>query len=125
MTSSKRDFGELQLAILDVLWDQDEASVADIRSALAPERTPAVSTVSTVLSRLEDHGIVRHRREGRRYIYRAALDRGQVRSSMVDRLLDRVFDGDPAELLSHLLRKREIEGAELDRLQSLVDERRD
>lgn len=123
MTSDKRDYGELQLAILEVLWDRGEATVADVRSALAPEREPAVSTVSTVLSRLEDHDVVDHRREGRRYVYRPEVDRDQVRSSMVDDLLERVFDGDPGELLTHLVRQREIEDADLERLEALVDER--
>lgn len=124
MTPAKREYGELQLAILEVLWKRGEAAVADIRSALAPDREPAVSTVSTVLSRLEDQGAVEHRREGRRYVYRARVDRDGVRTSMVEALLDRAFDGDPAKLLSHLVRKREIEDVDLDRLQALVDDSR-
>lgn len=124
MASEKRDFGELQLAVLEVLWDRDEATVADVREVLAPDRKPAVSTVSTVLSRLEEQGVVHHRREGRRYVYRAVVDRDEVRSAMLDDLLDRVFGGDPGELVNHLLREGELEGADLERLQDLVDERR-
>ncbi len=124
MGAEKRNFGDLQLAVLEVLWDRDEATVADVRDVLAPERKPAVSTVSTVLSRLEEQGVVRHRRQGRRYVYRAAVDRDDVRSAMLDDLLDQVFGGDAAELVNHLVRERELEGADLERLQALVDEQR-
>lgn len=124
MTPSKRAFGELQLAILEVLWEREEAAVDEVRSGLAPERDPAVSTVSTVLSRLEEQGVVSHREEGRRYIYRAEIERQDVRSSMVEELVERAFDGDEAALLSHLLREREIGEADLERLQALVDEHR-
>lgn len=121
MTSRKRDFGELQLAILRVLWERGEASVQDVREALAPDREPAVSTVATVLSRLEDQGAVSHREEGRRFVYRPELDREEVRRSMVADLVERLFGGQPSELVGHLLREREIDGADLDRLEELVD----
>lgn len=118
----KRDFGELQLAILEVLWARDEATVEEVRSELAPERELATSTVATVLSRLEDQDVVGHRRDGRRYVYRARLPRESVRRSMVGDLVDRLFGGDAGELVSHLVRERELEDADLDRLRSLVEE---
>lgn len=120
----KRDFGELQLAILRVLWERGEARVDEVVEALRPERDPAGSTVATVLSRLEDQGVVAHRKEGRRYVYRPEIDRADARGSMVDGLLDRAFDGDALELVSHLVRRDEIDGVDLERLRALIDEHR-
>lgn len=116
-----RDFGALQLAILRVLWDRGEATVQQVRDDLAPERERAVSTVATVLSRLEEQGAVSHRKDGRRYVYRPEIQRDAVRRSMVEDLVDGLFGGEPSELVSHLLREREIDGAELDRLQALIE----
>lgn len=116
-----RDFGDLQLAILRVLWDRGEAAVQQVRDDLAPERERAVSTVATVLSRLEEQGAVSHRKDGRRYVYRPEIQRDAVRRSMVEDLVDGLFGGEPSELVSHLLREREIDGAELDRLQALIE----
>lgn len=121
---TKTDFGELQLAILRVLWDRGDAPVDAIVEALGPSRNPASSTVATVLSRLEDQGVVSHRKDGRRYVYRPEIDAAEVRDSMIEGLLDRAFDGDPLELVSHLVRQEEIDGADLERLRSMVDERR-
>lgn len=121
MTRDPRDFGDLQLAILRVLWDRGEATVQQVRDALAPERDRAVSTVATVLSRLEEQGAVGHRKEGRRFVYRPEIRREQVRRSMVEELVDGLFGGEPSELVGHLLREREIDGADLDRLQALIE----
>lgn len=120
----KRDFGDLQLAILRVLWERDEAGVDEVVEALRPRRDPASSTVATVLSRLEQQGVVSHRQEGRRYVYRPEIERSDARGSMVDGLLDRAFDGDPLELVGHLVRRDEIDGADLDRLRAMIDEHR-
>lgn len=116
----KRTFGDLQLRILDVLWERDEASVEEIREGLRPSHDRAPSTVSTVLSRLEDQGVVSHVRDGRRFLYRAEVEAEEVRRSMVSDLLDRAFGGDPSKLVGHLLREEEIRGADLDRLREMI-----
>src|SRR5437773_2584128 len=53
---------ELQLAILRVIWDRSEATVQDVWEALHAERGLAQTTVATMLSRLERHGVVTRRR---------------------------------------------------------------
>lgn len=118
-------FGELQLAILRVLWEEGEATVESICEGLRPDHDVAYSTVSTVLSRLLGRGVVSREKRGRSYVYRAEVDEAEVRGSMVGRLLDRVFGGDASELVSHLVRSRELEGADLDRLRALIEEERD
>ena len=118
-------FGELQLAVLRVLWSQGESTVEEICRGLPPEHDVAYSTVSTVLTRLLDRDVVSRRKEGRSYLYWAELEENQVRSSMVAELLDRAFGGDPAELVNHLLRRGEVGETDLDRLRELIEERRD
>ena len=117
-------FGELQLAVLRVLWSEGESTVEEICRGLPPEHDVAYSTVSTVLTRLLDREVVSRRKEGRSYLYRAELKEDRVRGSMVAELLDRAFGGDPAELVSHLLRREEVGEADLDRLREMIEERR-
>ena len=116
----KRSFGDLQLRILEVLWEEGEASVEEIREGLRPARDRATSTISTVLSRLEEQGVVSHVRDGRRYLYRAEVEAEDVSRSMVSELLDRAFGGDPSKLVGHLLKEEEIRGADLDRLREMI-----
>lgn len=117
-------FGELQLAVLRVLWRDGECTVEEICRELPPEREVAYSTVSTVLSRLLERDVVSRRKEGRSYRYCAELEEDQVRCSMVEQLLDRVFGGDPAELVNHLLRRDDVGEADLDRLREMIEARR-
>lgn len=117
-------FGELQLAVLRVLWSEGESTVEEICRGLPPEHDVAYSTVSTVLTRLLDRDVVSRRKEGRSYLYRSEVEEDRVRGSMVAELLDRAFGGDPAELVSHLLRREEVGEADLDRLREMIEERR-
>jgi len=111
----------LQIAFLRVLWQRGEASVAEIGEALRPERALAQTTVATVLSRLEKRGVVAHRREARQFVYRAAVTEGDVRQSMVRELTEGLFQGDVAELVSHLLSVREIGSDDLARVKQMVE----
>ncbi|MEL7169824.1 MAG: BlaI/MecI/CopY family transcriptional regulator, partial [Bacteroidota bacterium] len=76
----------LQLAVIEVLWDRREATVADVHAAL--DRDLALTTVGTILARLAKQGIVAHRKDGRALVYRAAVTRRAVRRSMTGSLLD-------------------------------------
>ena len=112
--------GDLQLAIMRILWTRDEATVADVHEALEPERGLALTTIATMLAKLEKKGVVDHRAEGRRYIFRPTVSEGQVRRSMVSDLTSQLFRGDALALVNHLLSEHEIDAQELDQLRELI-----
>jgi BlaI family penicillinase repressor len=117
----KHTLGELQHAIMRVLWGRNEATVAEVHEALYDERGLAPTTIATMLRKMEQKGVVAHRVEGRQFVYRPAVSEDAVRSSMVGELLDRLFAGDPAALVSHLVADREIDHEEIERLRALLD----
>jgi BlaI family transcriptional regulator, penicillinase repressor len=118
------DLGDLQLAIMQVLWQRREASAAEVQAALGPERELAITTVSTILSRLERRGLVKHRTDGRLFIYHPAVSEPEVRQSMLGSLVDSLFSGDPTEVVSQLLASHELSPGDLDRMRELIDQHR-
>jgi len=120
MTDRHR-LGELQLAIMRVLWAQGEAAVTEVHDALE-ERDLAPTTIATMLRKMEDKGVVTHRAEGRRFLYRPTVTEAAVRRTMVGELTERLFRGEVTALVSHLLSEHEIEPDELARLRSLIAE---
>jgi len=112
--------GALQHAIMRVLWAAGEASVADVHRSLPPPHQRALTTVATMLVKLEKKGVVEHRTEGRLFIYRPLVSELEVRRSMVAELTARLFGGDPAQLVHHLVDERALEAQELDDLAERV-----
>lgn len=112
----------LQLSILQILWDRQEATTQEVWRTLRKERPLALTTVATLLSRLERKKVLTHRREGRQYVYRATVSRAEVRRSKVRDLMETLFDGDRAALVSHLVRADEVDAEELARIRALIDE---
>jgi predicted transcriptional regulator len=112
---------ELQIAILRLLWERGEVSVAEVWEALYPERRLAQTTVATLLTRLERRGVVARRAEQRQYLYRALVSEGEVQQSMVSELTERLFAGDVTALVNHLLTSQEVAPGDLARLRSMIN----
>lgn len=113
---------DLQIALLRVLWDRREATVAEIAEALRPDRDLAPTTIATLLSRLEKRGVVSHTAQGRQYVYRARVSEGEVRRSMVSGLTNLMFGGDVAALMSHLLDVGSVRPGDLEKVRALIAE---
>jgi predicted transcriptional regulator len=116
--------GDLQHAILRVLWEQGEATVARVHAALQHERHRALTTIATMLTKMEKKGIVEHRLEGRQFVYRATVSEAEVTRSMVAELTERFFEGDVTALVSHLIREQEIDADELERLRRMIAQKK-
>jgi predicted transcriptional regulator len=112
--------GDLQLAIMRVLWDLGEATVTDVHQALLDERGLAPTTIATMLKKMEEKGVVNHRAEGRKFIYQPTISEDQVTRGMVSDLTERLFGGDPVALVSHLIARHEIRPDELSALEQMI-----
>ena len=116
--------GELQHAIMRVLWAEREASVARVYEALPPEHRRALTTIATMLTKMEKNGVVAHRADGRQFVYLPRIVESDVRRTMVADLTERLFDGDVTALVTHLISDVEIDREELTRLQKLIEAKR-
>lgn len=114
--SQPYQLGDLQLAIMRVLWARGEASASEVHAALFEERGLAPTTIATMLRKMEDKGVVEHRARGRQFIYQACIAESDVREGMVGDLVERLFRGDSAALVNHLIEAGEIDAGELDEL---------
>lgn len=119
-SSPHHRLGDLQLRILQVLWDRREASVSDVYEELKPERDLAYTTIATMLRKMEARSLVEHREEGRTFLYRARVAAEEVNRSVGTHLVERLFEGSIADAVSHLLTSREVSRAELDQLEKLI-----
>ena len=116
--------GDLQLRIMKILWAREEATVADVFEELGKGADLAYTTVSTMLRKMEVRGLITHRTEGRSFVYRAKVASEAVSRSMIDHLVDRMFEGNLTAAVNHLLTTREVSPEELRALERLIAERK-
>ena len=118
-TESEFKLSALQLDLMQAVWDAGEATVAQVQDAVAG-REIAYTTVATLLKRLESKGVLESTRNGREIVYRASISARSVRQSMVAELVANLFNGDPRELVAHLVRESEIRPGDIERARELL-----
>jgi len=107
-----------------VLWRIGPAPAADLVAAVRGRRGTKDSTIRTILRILERKGYVRHRVEGRAFVYQAVVAEGDAQRGAVRDLVARFFDNRPERLVLNLLEHRDVNAAELARLRKLVEDDR-
>jgi predicted transcriptional regulator len=116
--------GDLQLRIMRILWQRGQATVAEVLDGLGRGTQLAYTTVATMLRKMEARGLVRHRVDGRTFIYKALVGEEQVSRKMTDHLLERLFQGSLSGMVSHLLSTHEVSADELAELERLIAQRK-
>jgi BlaI family transcriptional regulator, penicillinase repressor len=122
--ASNPDLSDLQIAIVRVLWDKGEASAARVQAALQRTRPLAITTVSTMLARLEKKGVVSHRADGRTFVYRARVSELDMRRKAISGVIRNLFRGNPSEVVGQILSENDVSADDLARMRSLIAEAR-
>lgn len=84
--------GPLGAAIMRILWSKDETTLAILIDALSQRRrAPAYTTVTTILARLRERGLVERSRLGREALYRAAVSETELVEASSERAVDELI----------------------------------
>ena len=115
---------ERELEILKILWNRGEATVREVYQQMHRSSPVVQNTAQSFLRTMEEKGLVRHRVEGRTFIYESLVRRDQTAQGVVSRLLQRVFDGAVDQLVKSALALRQPTAEEIARLEALIAEAR-
>lgn len=113
---------EAELRLMRLLWLRGESAVADLVKAL-PEETPlAYTTVLTTVRILEKKGYVRHRQEGRAFLYSPCVKEHEARQTEIRHVLQRFFGNSRERLVLSLLGDADATPEELERMKRAIAE---
>ena len=121
---SQPTLANAELAVMDLLWEQDRLTARDIREQLYPGTTKAQhGTVQRLLQRLKDKGFVERDRSLPVHLFSALISRQAYASSQLESLADKLTGGSLAPLITHLMEEKKISRAEIRRLRQILDGR--
>lgn len=123
-SNSPLDLGKRERQIVETVYRLGEASVAQVRSALADP--PSYSAVRAILNTLVTKSVLAVRQDGKRYLYRPTTSHKSAGRSALRRLLNTFFEGRPAGAVAALLdvSAGSLTADELDQMRRLIDEAR-
>lgn len=113
---------EAELRLMKILWRRGESAVNDLVAAIPDGEPLAYNSVLTTIRILEQKGYVKHRQEGRAFIYSPVIAEQEASRTEVNHVLSRFFGNSRERLLLTLLGDGDISRDELERLKAAIHE---
>ncbi len=123
MARTPQDVTDMELAVLQVLWERGPSSRRQLTDVLYPDSGPAhFTTVQKLLERLEKKGHVKRSDGDGPITFTATIDREQLISRRLLDVADKLCGGSLTPLLMNLVRAKPLTPCERQELQNLLDE---
>jgi predicted transcriptional regulator len=111
---------EAELRLMKLLWARGESAVSDLVGAIPDGEALAYTSVLTTVRILEQKGYVKHRQEGRAFLYSPCVAEREASRSEIRHTMQRFFGNSRERLLLSVLGDDEIDPEELSRLKALI-----
>jgi predicted transcriptional regulator len=112
-----------ELRVLEELWRRSDATIRDLRDALYPRGgNSKFATVQKLLSRLAAKDLVRRRKDGANWVFRAVVARDELIGGELRRVADRLGGNSMAPLLTCLVETGGLTTGEKAHLRKLLAE---
>ncbi len=108
--------------IMEALWRRSPLSAEEVAAEVGPDQNWADKTVKTLLNRLLTKNAITAERDGRRYLYSPLIERAAYVQDESRGLIDRLFDGKLAPLVSHFAETNQLSAEDIAELKRLVAE---
>jgi len=108
--------------VMEALWRKSPLTAEEVAADVGREQNWTDTTVKTLLNRLLTKGAVEAARDGRRYLYAPKIARTEYVQDESRSLIDRLFDGRLAPLVSHFAETKQLSPDDVAELKRLIAE---
>lgn len=117
--------GELEIAVMEHLWDVDVADAKAIHRQVGEKRNISPNTIQSTADRLYKKGLLNREKVSHAFVYSPAVTREQLMAEMIDNVVDKLSGGSTEAMLSTFVDlAARLEQDSLDRLEELIAKRR-
>jgi BlaI family penicillinase repressor len=107
--------------VMEILFRRGSGSAEEVMGELPDP--PGYSAVRALLATLEEKGLVKHRKESRRYVYEPAVPEQKAKRSALRQLMATFFEGSPEKLVASLLdpQDQQLSAEQIEEIRKLID----
>ena len=114
---------DAELDVMEALWAAEQPlTAAEVAERIDPDRGWSLATVKTMLSRLVVKGALKHREDGRRFLYSPAIERDAYVGHESRRFVERLFGGRLSPLVAQLAEGQALDEEDIAAIEALLKE---
>jgi BlaI family penicillinase repressor len=94
----------LEADIMNIVWKQKKITVREVHETMLEEGYIPYTTVMAAMNNMSQKGLLKQNKNGKAYVYSAAVSRDAMAKSIVDTVVTKILGGAATPLVSHLLK---------------------
>ncbi len=99
----------LEADIMNIVWQYKKITVREVHETMLEEGYIPYTTVMAAMNNMAQKGLLKQNRNGKAYIYSAAVSRDAMAKNIVDGVVNKILGGTATPLISHLLKLKKEE----------------
>ena len=111
---------ESELEILQVLWNEQSATVRTVHEELLKTKEAGYTTTLKLMQIMFEKGLVTRDDSSKTHIYRPAVTREKTQKQFLNKMIDTLFAGSSSELVLQALGGHGASEEELEKIQQLI-----
>jgi predicted transcriptional regulator len=92
--------GELEQAVLNFLWTQEDGTVKSVFAAIGVKRKISPNTIHTTLERLRKKGMLSREKVSHAYVYRTIIERSELLGKWLNEMINSYSAGSAEVMIS-------------------------
>ncbi len=113
---------ESELEILQVLWNENAATVRTVHEELLKTKDAGYTTTLKLMQIMFEKGLVTRDESNKTHIYQPAVSREKTQKQFVNRMIDTLFAGSSSDLVMQALGGHDASEEELEKIQQLINQ---
>ena len=111
---------EGELEILQVLWTKQSATVREVHDEILKSKEAGYTTTLKLMQIMFEKGLVKRDSSSKTHIYQPAVSRENTQNLMLNKMIDSLFAGSPAQLVMQALGNHKASKEELDEITNFL-----
>lgn len=111
---------EGELEILQVLWKKQHATVREVHEEIIKNKEAGYTTTLKLMQIMFEKGIVSRDSSSKVHVYRPIATKENTQSMLVNKMIDSLFGGSPAQLVMQALGNHKASKEELEEISNFL-----
>ena len=112
---------EGELEILQVLWERKYATVRDVHEELLKIKEAGYTTTLKLMQIMFEKGLVARDSSNKTHIYQPIVSKEKTQDLFLNKMIDSLFAGSPAQLVMQALGNHKASKEELDEIRNFLN----
>ncbi|MBL0358566.1 MAG: BlaI/MecI/CopY family transcriptional regulator [Chitinophagaceae bacterium] len=111
---------EGELEILQVLWNKESATVREVHDEILKSKEAGYTTTLKLMQIMFEKGLVTRDSSNKTHIYQPAVSRENTQNLLLNKMIDSLFAGSPAQLVMQALGNHKASREELEEISNFL-----